>query len=143
MPVQARRSTLGDRPISELALTGKELQLENTVGDARVLLARRSVKAVPVLSGETYVGAVDADSLGDAPDEAPVGPLVRDLVPMAWGGTRAAEALDVLDRVGGTRLVVLDEEHGTYVGVVCLRRDRKSLCVDETTVIGGAAEGTA
>ncbi len=135
--VHARRSELGDRAISELAVTGKELRSESTVGDARRLLGRHSVKVVPILRGSRYVGAVDLAALADAPGDDPVGPLARDCVPSVGGRTPAVEALSALDEDGGTRLVVLDEDAGTYLGIVCLRRNREWLCVDEARVARG------
>ena len=36
----------------------------------------------------------------------------------------------MLDAHGPTRLVVLDVDRTTYVGIVCLRSDRERLCVD-------------
>jgi len=131
MLVHARRTELGDRPIAELAVAGKELRPESTVGDARALLERHAVKALPVLRGSTYVGAVDGDALAGAAEDEPVGPLARGLLLVAWGRTRAADALAELDERGGTRLVVLDDDLGAYVGIVCLRGDREWLCVDE------------
>ncbi len=136
--VHARRSALGDRRIAELAVTGKELRPGSTVGDARRLLARHSVKVVPILRGSRYVGAVDLAALADVPDDDPVGPLARDCVPVVGGRTPAVEALSALDEDGGTRLVVLDDDAGTYLGIVCLRRNREWLCVDEARVARGA-----
>ena len=124
------RSELVDRPVAAIAVRGKELQLETTAGAARRLLASRAVKVVPVLSGRRYVGAVDRDTLTRARDDLPVRALARDLLPVATAQTPAQEALDTLDAHGGTRLVVLDEDEATYVGLVCLRGDRRWLCVD-------------
>jgi len=124
------RSELREGPVSAIAVCGKELQVESTVGAALRLLARRTVKVVPVLSGRRYVGVVDRDTLAEARDDVRVGVLARDIVPTATAATLAHEALHTLDARGGTRLVVLDEDEATYVGLVCLRGDRSSLCVD-------------
>lgn len=126
------RSELGDAPVSTIAVRGKELQVESTVGAARRLLARRAVKVVPVLSGRHYVGVVDQDVLAGQRDDLPVRVLARALVPIATARTPAREALAELDTHGGTRLVVLEGDEATYVGVVCLRGDRRRLCVDRT-----------
>ena len=67
--------------------------------------------------------AADAD--GDARLEA----LARPLVPIEPETRRADEALAALDAHGGTRLVVVGEGD-RYVGIVCLRGDRRRLCVD-------------
>ena len=39
-------------------------------------------------------------------------------------------ALALLDADGGRRLIVLGDDGVSYVGVLCLRRDRTHLCVD-------------
>ena len=125
------RSELGEGPVSVIAVRGKELQLESTVGVARRLFARRAVKVVPVLSGRRYVGIVDRDALAGISDAVPVGAVARDLAPVAGAATPIREALDALDADGGSRLVVVDEHDGTtYVGIVCLRGDRRGLCVE-------------
>lgn len=130
MLVHAQRDELADRPIAELVVSGKELQLGHTVAAARTFLGRPAVKAVAVLDGSTYAGTVDLEALAGADDGDPVGPFARDLLPVARRGTRAAEALAALDVHGGNRLVVVDEDDTTYVGIVCLRGDRRRLCVD-------------
>lgn len=126
------RGALGDLPAAAIAVTGKELSLEETAGSARALLARRAVKAVPVLDGRRYVGAVDRNALERAPgDGTPLRDLVADVLPVAAASTPAAAALEELDADGGTRLVVLsDDDLETYVGIVCLRGDRARLCID-------------
>jgi hypothetical protein len=126
------RAELASLPIS-VAVTarGKELSATSTVGDARALFSNGSVKIVPVLSGGAYVGALRRDALPeDLEPGAPVLPLAADDVPTARASTPSAEALAVLDRSGASRLVVLDDDGTTYRGLVCLRRDRTSVCVD-------------
>jgi len=126
----ASRSELGAEPVAALAVCGKELQLESTAAAARSLLASRAVKVLPVLSGRRYVGAVDREMLTRTAHDEPVGELARDLLPVATARTPAHKALAALDARGGTRLVVLEEDGATYVGIVCLRGDRNRLCVD-------------
>lgn len=135
----AERHELSDRPVSALAVTGKELQLDSTVATARRLLAARAVKVLAVLDGRRYAGAVDEDTLAGAAASDPVRRLLaEDLAPVVTAETPAAEALAVLDAHGGTRLVVVDTDGATYVGVVCLRGDRRRLCVDPRRVAATA-----
>jgi hypothetical protein len=125
------RTEVADQPVAALAVRGKELQLGDTAGVARRLLGRRAVKVVPVLAGGRYVGAVDRDALAGVSDDGiSIRELARDLLPVATVATSALDALATLDVHGGTRLVVLDEDETTYVGLVCLRGDRHRLCVD-------------
>jgi CBS-domain-containing membrane protein len=137
MLVHMRRTELGDRPIVDLSVTGKELRLEDTVGDARSLLGRHAVRALAVLQNSTYLGAVDLEALADSDDDDPVGPHAGDFLPVVLRGTPAGEALAALDVHGGTRLVVLDDDASTYVGIVCLRGDRTQLCVDPERLARG------
>lgn len=125
-----QRAGVAGRPVIAVTLSGKELQLDDGVGSARALLARKPVKIVPVLDGLRYVGAVDVGALEDAADDEPVGAFAADLVPVAVAHTPVGEALGLLDATGGQRLVVLAADRERYVGVVCLRGDRRRLCVD-------------
>ncbi len=131
MLAQISRTEVIDQPVAALAVRDKDLQLDDTAGAARRLLARRAVKVVPVLAGHRYVGAVDRDALARANDDHILQGLARDLLPVATATTPARVALDALDAQGGTRLVVLDEDKTTYVGLVCMRGDRHRLCVDK------------
>ena len=88
------------------------------------------MRVLPVLDGTRYVGAVDRGSISDAPASAKVVYFASALVPTATAATPAAEALAALDRHGSNRLVVLDGDGASYVGVVCMRSDRERLCVD-------------
>jgi CBS domain-containing protein len=129
--VSLERTDLGRRPIAEaVTARGKELSGGASVGDARRLLAKATVRVIPVVDGERYVGAVDRDSIpAEAPDDSPVRFYATALVPTVYATTPTADALATLDRHGGRRLVVLGDRV-SYVGLLCLRRDRKRLCVD-------------
>jgi hypothetical protein len=126
------RQELGHAPIARaVTVRGKELARDSTVADARRLFASRSVQVIPVLDGTTYLGTISRDTIrpGMSPDLA-VAPLVSDEVPVARAGTAADVALELLDRTGGRRLVVVADTSDDYVGLVCLGRDRAHLCVD-------------
>jgi CBS domain-containing protein len=129
--VPRERTDLAGHPIAGvITARGKELAAGDTVAAARRLFENRSVRVLPVLEGTAYVGAVDRESVGDAPDDAAISSLASDLVPTAVATTPAAEALAALDRHGANRLVVLGDDGTTYVGLVCMRSDRRRLCVD-------------
>lgn len=119
-------------PIHEaVSCRGKELRIDDTAAAARRLFENPSVQVIPVLDRAGYVGAVDRDMIADdLPDDAPVGPLAAPLLPTVTAPTPAVEALALLDARDSTRLVVLDVDRTTYVGIVCLRSDRERLCVD-------------
>jgi regulator of cell morphogenesis and NO signaling len=125
------RVSLAGCPIAD-AITGpgKELSLDDTVAAARALFANDRVRVLPVLDGTTYLGAVDRGSIRDASDGAAAASVATALLPTTLATTPAEEALAALDRHGSNRLVVLDSDRATYVGLVCLRSDRVRLCVD-------------
>ena len=126
------RADLSGRTIAEAVVArGKELSVDDTVATARRLLESRPVQVLPVLAGGVYLGAVDRETVaGHVPDCAAVGPLAGPLLVTATASTPAVDALAALDRNGGRRLVVLGDDGETYVGLVCMRRDRRRVCVD-------------
>lgn len=130
MIVHLTRDELADLPVGSV-VTGrsKEIGPADRVGRARYLLAGDVVTVLPVVDGDRYLGTVDRDALADAPADESVRPYLGDLVPVALSTTPTGVALAELDRHGGQRLVVVDEG-GCYVGLVCLRTDRRRLCVD-------------
>ena len=129
--IHRHRDEFAFLPISAAITTrGKELAVGDTVGAARRLFARHPVSVLPVLDGTAYAGVVTQDVIGDdVPAVAPVLSFASDAFPTVVCDTPAPEALAALDRVGGKRLVVLCTDSATYVGLVCMRGDRKRLCV--------------
>lgn len=126
-----RASEASTRPIGEvITRRGKELRADDTVSAARQLFANESVRVVPVIDGSSYVGAVDRDTIAGAATSATMGSVASALVPTATAATPTADALADLDRHGTRRLVVLDDDGVTYVGLVCVRSDGEQLCID-------------
>jgi CBS domain-containing protein len=138
--VHATVAELADRTAGEaVTVRGKELQAEATVAAARALFASSSVRLVPVLDGERYVGAITRDDVERAGDDVPVATLATAQPPTATASTRLGDAARALNADGGRRLVVLGDDGVTYVGLVCLHRDRERLCIDaECRAAGGA-----
>lgn len=125
------RSALRGRPIAEaLNRRGRELDVANVAREARTMLENPSVTVVPVLEEGRYVGAVDRSVLDTVPDETPLGPLARPLLPTSVASEPADRAFARADDVGALRLVVLEDDGSTYRGIVCLRSDGVRLCVD-------------
>lgn len=127
----AIRHELGAKPIREAVTRhGKALATDDTVARARQLFENDAVQVLPVLENGHYVGALDRGIVASRPsrDEA-VGPLAVHMLPTVAAAVPSDEALALLDRNGATRLVVLEADHSTYVGIVCLRSDRERMCV--------------
>ena len=129
--VRSRHDLASLRVSAAVTPRGKELAVTDAVADARRLFTSGSVQALPVLDGTVYVGAVLRDAIrDDLHPETPVVAVASHSLPTVLAGTPGTDALTELDRTGGTRLVVLDEDGVTYHGLVCLRSDRVRLCVD-------------
>lgn len=129
--VHRHRDEFASLPVSAAITTrGKELEVTDTVDAARRFFALHPVSVLPVLDGTRFVGVVMQDALDDTvPATAPVLPFVSDALPTVVCDTPAPEALATLDRHGAKRLVVLCADKTTYVGLVCMRGDRRRLCV--------------
>lgn len=123
---------------SLVTVRGKELSRSSTVGDARALLRRHGVLLVPLLDeGGRYLGAVTEDALpATARDDEPVLPFAGE-APSVGASSPLREAVAVLEETGRSRLVVLDDEGVGYVGLLCLRSDRATLCVDAECLADG------
>ncbi len=124
-----------------VTVRGRELAVDASVADARRAFASESVQVVPLLDRDgRYRGAVAREQIGPTlGDEEPVLPLAsRGLLPVADVAEDAEEALQRMDRTGALRLVVVGPA-ATYVGLVCLRSDRRRLCVDAECHLVGAS----
>ena len=130
--IDADVSELRDRTAREvITVRGKELAAAATVADARRLFGSGSVQIVPVLDGDAYVGAVTRDDVEGAGDADPItAHATRDAAPLVLSSTPLVEALESLGDEGGRRIVVLADDGSTYVGLICLNRDRRRLCID-------------
>jgi CBS domain-containing protein len=129
--VDANVSDLAGRTAGDvITVRGKELPADATVAAARALFVSNSVQLIPLLTGEAYAGAVTRDDLAGADDGDPVSAHAGGRPPVTTASTRLADALAALDADGGRRLVVLGDDRTTYVGLICLHRDRRRLCID-------------
>ena len=122
---------LADEPVvNAITVRGRELTTRSTVADARALFESRSVKVIPVLDGDQYVGAVGRDDVEGVADDEPALRHARATPPVATSITPTRRAVELLDEDGGSRLVVVAEDGRTYLGLLCLRGDRQGFCVD-------------
>jgi CBS domain-containing protein len=129
--IDASITRLSDRTAGELVtVRGKELAAGATVGQGRALLHSESVRLIPVLDGEVYVGCFTRDDLEGAADTEPIAAYARRDAPTVTASTPLPDALSALGPDGGRRLVVLGDDGRSYVGLLCLSRDRRSLCID-------------
>jgi CBS domain-containing protein len=133
---------VADLPVSEVVtVRGKELAAEATVAAGRALFASSSVQLVPVLAGDRYAGSVTRDDLAGAADDAPIAALAHAGPPTTTASTPVREALAALGPDDGLRLVVLGDDDSTYVGLMCLHRDRERLCIDAECRVAAELRG--
>jgi len=129
--IDASITRLADRTAGEVVtVRGKELAAHATVGHGRALLSSNSVRLIPVLDGDVYLGCFTRDDLEGASDDEPIAAYARREAPTVTASTPLPDALSALEPGGGRRVVVLGDDSETYVGMLCLSRDRQSLCID-------------
>lgn len=133
---------VADLPVSEVVtVRGKELAADATVAAARALFGSSSVQLVPVLDAGRYAGSVARHDLEGADPGAPVARLAHDGPPTTTASTRVRDALAALGPDDGLRLVVLGDDRATYVGLLCLHRDRERLCIDAECHVAATLRG--
>jgi hypothetical protein len=113
-----------------VTVRGKELPADATVADGRAIFASGSVRLIPLLDGAAYAGAVGRDDLDGADDEAAIADHASAQPPTAAASDRVADVVAGLDADAGRRVMVLGDDGRTYVGLMCLDRDRTRLCID-------------
>jgi CBS domain-containing protein len=104
---------------------------ETTVAEARAEFENPRVRLLLVARGDTYLGAITRDTIGDglASD------VTLDGLATATSGALVApedpvdRAVELLDTRQTDRLPVVEED-GTLVGLVCFNRRHGHFCVD-------------
>jgi CBS domain-containing protein len=126
-------------PIAEAGPTVEDAMLrgprtyppETTVAEARAEFENPRVRLLLVARGDTYLGAVTRETIGDElGGEVTLGGLAT----AAAGALVAPEdpldrAVELLDARQTDRLPVVGED-GTLVGLVCFNRRQGHFCVD-------------
>jgi hypothetical protein len=120
-----------DRTAGEVVtVRGKELPADATVAEGRAIFASGSVRLIPLLEGGAYTGAVGRDDLEGADDAAAIAEHATAQPPIAAASDRVGDVIAGLGDDTGRRVVVLGDDGRTYVGLMCLDRDRARLCID-------------
>jgi len=101
------------------------------VAQARETFANPHVHLLLVVGEDgRFLGTLTREDLpGDADDAAPVGDFARRDTPRIGPDAPVAEAVATLERTGGDRLPVVDED-GTLCGLVCWDASGGHFCVD-------------
>lgn len=133
-----------DRTAGEVVtVRGKELPADATVADGRAIFASGSVRLIPLLHDGAYAGAVGHDDLEGADDGAAIAAHATAQPPIVAASDRLADVVSRLGEDSGRRVVVLGDDGRTYVGLMCLDRDRTRLCIDAECHPAAPAEPTA
>jgi CBS domain-containing protein len=104
---------------------------ETTVAEARAEFENPRVRLLLVARGDTYLGAVTRETIGDEL----AGDVTLDGLATATSGARVApsdpvdRAVELLDARQTDRLPVVADD-GTLVGLVCFNRRHGHFCID-------------
>jgi CBS domain-containing protein len=109
----------------------KTLPADASVADLREQFANPSVQTALLADEGRFAGAIAA---GELPDAAAAGEPARAYarldVPTMGPDATMDDALALMDRRGDRRLVVVDGDGATLVGLLCLDRTGSSFCTD-------------
>ena len=112
-----------------MVATPKTMPADGTVADLRTMFANQHVRTALLVDGEEFAGVVHRDAVTeDAAEDRPARDLARRDVPTIHPGAPLAEAWELLDAGGESRLVVLDPDGRTLRGLLCLTGDRAGFC---------------
>jgi CBS domain-containing protein len=108
----------------------KTLPADALVADVRELFERPSVRSVLLADGERFAGVIERDGV---PAGAPDDDRARDYVeadPLTVGpATPMPDAVKLLEGQREPRLVVLDEDGVTLLGLLCGNKTATGFCV--------------
>ena len=108
----------------------KTLPVDADVGDVRRAFQNPSVRTVLLADGGVFRGAIERELVpADAgADEAAVSYAETDPVTVT-PAMPIPEAIELLDARSEPRLIVLDEDGATLVGLLCFNRSSSGFCV--------------
>ena len=107
----------------------KTLPADASVADLREHFTNPRVRTALLADGGRFAGAIAPEELpADAPATDAASAYARADVPTLPPDATMADALALMDRRGDHRLVVLDGDGATLVGLLCLDRTGASFC---------------
>jgi CBS domain-containing protein len=107
----------------------KTLPVDASVAELRAHFTNPRVQTALLADEGRFAGAIAPSELpDDAPGTDPAREYARLDVPTMTPDATMADALALLDRRGDYRLVVLDDDGTTLVGLLCLDRTGASFC---------------
>jgi len=107
----------------------KTLPADASVAALREQFANPKVQTALLSDGGRFAGAIAPDELpADAPDDGAARDYARTDLPTMAPDATMADALDLMDRRGDHRLIVLGDDGATLVGLLCLDKTGTSFC---------------
>ena len=107
----------------------KTLPADATVADLRRLLANPRLLTVLLVEGTRFAGAVEREDVDDAlANDVPARALTVPELETIGPDAPLQEAVERLDASGSRRMVVLDADGTTLLGLLCLKGDRAGFC---------------
>lgn len=107
----------------------KTLPHTATVDEARAFFDNPKVVSAVLLDGPSFVGLLNRSDVPSLlPGHSPVGTFARRSVPTITPDRPVSEAIETLDGRGLARMVVLDQDGSTMLGLLCLDLQRAGFC---------------
>ena len=119
-----------DRVADVMLSRPKTLPASATVGDVRAFFENPKVMMAVLVDGDRFRGTIERDGLPpDAADDASALEFAPD-PPTISPDSGVEDALDALEGIESRRLVVLEADGTTLLGLVCLNSSRTHFCQD-------------
>lgn len=123
------REAASERVRDAMVTRPKTLPADATVGDLRRLLANPRLLTVLLVEGTTFAGAVEREDVDEGlEDESPARALAVPELDTIGPDAPLREAVERLYDSWSRRLVVLDADGTSLLGLLCLKGDRAGLC---------------
>jgi CBS domain-containing protein len=108
----------------------KTLSSDASVREVRRAFELPSQRTELLVDGERFVGAIEREGLPvDAGDDEPAGRYVESRPLTVTPEMLMADAVELLERRGEPRLIVLDPDGATLRGLLCATGDKTGFCV--------------
>ena len=108
----------------------KTLPADSRVSEARELLEHRGVRTILLAEDGAFRGAIEREGLpASAADDEPASRYADLEPPSVTPGTPMTEAIELLERTREPRLIVLDDDGVTLLGLVCAKPGTMTFCV--------------
>ena len=109
----------------------KSVPRDATVGEVRRKFEKPGLRTLLVVDGDAFCGTIERADLPDsAPDAAPALDFARTDAETVAPDLPLTDAMPLLEEDTEGRLVVVDNDGVTLRGLLCLKGDGESFCLD-------------